>query len=128
VTAFEPTSNGIEALHCVVPAAVPEVPVLVDQVTAVTPVLSLAVPLTLMDAAVLAMDDDDGELIVSVGGVVSGLPPEVGEVGVGDTGDSDWRITMSNCETRLTVSMAVIVIEFEPVTNGMPGMVHVVEP
>src|ERR1700690_3470864 len=110
----------MEALHCVVPAAVPEVPVLVDQATAVTPVLSLAVPLMPMDAEAVAMEDEDGELMVSVGGVVSFVPVVgvAGAVGAGD--ETAVRVTINTCEMRLTVSLAVIVIEFEPVTNGTP--------
>jgi hypothetical protein len=42
---FIPGNNGIGAVcHCAVPAATPERPVDVDQVTEATPVLSLANP------------------------------------------------------------------------------------
>ena len=70
MTLLEPTSKGMVAVHLVVPAAVPEPPVLVDQVTAATPTLSLAVPLKTMDAAEVEIAVDEGEVMVSAGGVV----------------------------------------------------------
>jgi hypothetical protein len=70
-TVFEPTSNGIVADHAVVPLALPAPPVFVDHVTAVTPTLSLAVPVKTIDDAEVEIDDDEGDAIVSEGGVVS---------------------------------------------------------
>ena len=87
VTVFIPTISGIVALHCVVPLAVPDAPVLVDQVTLFTPTLSLAVPLNSMEDAEVETPVDEGELIVSDGGVVSG---PVGGGGV------VWRVTTSD--------------------------------
>jgi hypothetical protein len=81
VTVFDPTSNGTVALHCVVPAATPTPPVLVDHVTEVTPTLSLAIPLKTIDAAEVETDVDDGVMMVSEGGVV--FEADVGVVGVG---------------------------------------------
>jgi hypothetical protein len=85
VTVFDPTSNGTVALHCmvVVPipdAAVPAPPVLVDHVTEVTPTLSLATPLKTIDAADVETDVEEGDVMVSAGGVVFDV--EVGAVGV----------------------------------------------
>jgi hypothetical protein len=71
VTTFEPTSNGIAADQLLVPLAVPELPVLVDQLTFVTPTLSLAVPLKAMVVADVDTDVPPGEPTVRVGGVVS---------------------------------------------------------
>ena len=59
------------ALHCVVPEATPDWPTFVDQFTAVTPTLSLAVPLTTIEAADVEMEVEEGDVIVSVGAVVS---------------------------------------------------------
>jgi hypothetical protein len=59
--------------HFVVPEAVPDPPVLVVQLTEATPTLSAAVPLKLIEAAVVDTVVDDGELIVIDGGVVSEL-------------------------------------------------------
>ena len=59
--------------------AVPDPPVLVDHVTEVTPTLSLEVPLKAMDADEVEIDDADGAVMVSEGGVVSG------DVGVAET-------------------------------------------
>jgi hypothetical protein len=70
-TALDPTSKGIVAVHCVVPRALPAPPVLVDHVTAVTPTVSLAVPLKTIVAAEVEIDDDEGDEMVSEGGVVS---------------------------------------------------------
>ncbi len=69
-TVLDPISKGIVALHCVVPLAVPAPPVLVDHVTAVTPTLSLDVPLKTIDDAEVEIDDE-GDAIMSEGGVVS---------------------------------------------------------
>ena len=57
-----------------VPVALPLSPALVDHVTAVTPVLSEAVPLNTIDAAVVSTFVPAGELMVSVGAVESFVP------------------------------------------------------
>jgi hypothetical protein len=59
------------ALHCVVPVAVPDDPVLVLQVTRATPDASEAAPMKLSAASVVETDVELGEEIVSVGAVVS---------------------------------------------------------
>jgi hypothetical protein len=71
VTIFQPTRSGIDADHCAVPAATPELPVLVDHVTAFTPTLSLAAPLKVNDAADVEIIVPEGDVIVTDGGVVS---------------------------------------------------------
>ena len=71
VTVFEPTRSGIEAVHCEVPIAAPDPPVLVDQVTEVTAVLSLAVPENVIEADPLEIDVAEGVVIVREGGVLS---------------------------------------------------------
>src|ERR1700676_1008973 len=71
VTEFEPLSKGIVADQFEVPLAVPVLLVLVDQVTAVTPMLSLATPLSVMEAAAVEIVDAAGETMLSPGGVVS---------------------------------------------------------
>jgi hypothetical protein len=85
-----PTSSGTLADHFVVPEAVPESPVEVVHVTAATPTLSLAVPLTAMEAADVATIVNPGETMLSDGGVVSplvgvgvGVGAGVGTAGVG---------------------------------------------
>ena len=67
----------MEAVQCSVPLAIPDPPVFVDQLTAVTPTLSLAVPLKPIDAVEVETEDADGEVRVMDGGVMS---PEVGIV------------------------------------------------
>ena len=59
-TWLNPTSNGIVAVHKVVPDAVPAWPVLVDHVTLATPEGSEAVPLNVNEASMVATDVDDG--------------------------------------------------------------------
>ena len=49
----------------------PEPPVLVDHETEVTPTLSLAVPLKTIDDAEVEIVDEEGEAMLSEGGVVS---------------------------------------------------------
>jgi hypothetical protein len=71
VTTLEPTSSGIAADQLFVPLAVPELPVLVDHVTFVTPTLSLAVPLKAMVVADVETEVPPGDPTVKVGGVVS---------------------------------------------------------
>src|SRR5580704_13882097 len=82
VTWFDPVRSGIDADHAVVPAAVPEDPVFVDQVTLVTPTLSEAVPENAREADVVDTELPPGDVMVRVGAVVS-LPPE-GGAGEGD--------------------------------------------
>jgi len=79
VTTFVPTSTGACRLQYAVPDAVPEAPVEVVHVTAVTPTLSFAVPLTAMLVEDVETIVEAGETMRSVGGVVS-LPVE-GEAG-----------------------------------------------
>ena len=71
ITVFDPISSGTGADQLVVPLAVPERPVFVDHVTAATPTLSLAVPLIVIMAAEVEAVAEEGEAIVSAGGVVS---------------------------------------------------------
>ena len=112
MTVFDPTSSGIVAVHCVVPAAVPDWAVLVDQVTDVTPAPSLAVPLKTMVADEVAIEVDEGLVIVSDGGA------ELGEL----------CVIVTVCETRLKPSVALTAIEFAPITSGMALMVHEDDP
>ena len=74
VTMLEPVIKGITADQLVVPAAVPDWPRFVDQVTCVTPTLSLAVPAKAMEVALVDTEVAPGVLMVNVGGVVSGVP------------------------------------------------------
>jgi hypothetical protein len=60
ITVFDPTRSGMTALQDVVPLAVPEDPVLVDQVTLAIPERSEAVPVNLNDVRVVAKDVVDG--------------------------------------------------------------------
>jgi hypothetical protein len=76
VTTFVPDSNGTFADHAVVPVAVPDAPVDTVHFTLATPVLSVAVPLIAMLAAVVDTIVNPGETICRLGGVVSGV--EVG--------------------------------------------------
>lgn len=60
MTVFDPIRSGITALQEVVPLAVPEEPVLVDQVTLAIPERSEAVPVNLSDVRVVAKDVVEG--------------------------------------------------------------------
>ena len=73
VTTLVPTRSGTLADHLAVPAAVPEYPFEVVHFTATTPTLSLAVPLTAMEAEDVATIVNPGERILSDGGVLSAL-------------------------------------------------------
>lgn len=119
VIEFDPTRSGIDADQLVVPAANPDCPVFVAQVTAATPTLSLAVPLKLIDVAEVETDVDDGDVIVKAGGVVS-----VGLVEGGLLPEDVCRVIETVCETRVTPSVAEMVIVFAPVTRGTPLMVQ----
>jgi len=70
ITVF-PTNSGTAADHAVVPAAVPASPFEVDHLTAVTPTLSLAVPLIPSHAKDVETMLAPGEIMVREGGVVS---------------------------------------------------------
>jgi hypothetical protein len=81
VMAFEPVKRGTLTLQAVVPVAVPAPPKLLAQVIRWTPTLSLAVPLMRTEASAVETVVAPGEVIASVGGVVSGvLGGGVGEV------------------------------------------------
>jgi hypothetical protein len=69
VIALVPTSSGTLADHLPVPEAVPEYPVELVHFTAATPTLSLAVPLTAMEAEDVATIVNAGETMLSDGGV-----------------------------------------------------------
>jgi len=88
ITWFDPTSNGIEALHRVVPEAVPLPPVLVENVTLATPEGSDAVPLNVSQESDVATDVLAGYVIVSAGAAVS-VP------GGGGGGAAVWRVTLT---------------------------------
>lgn len=140
VTVFDPTSNGTVALHCVVPVDVPAPPVLVVQVTDVTPTLSLAVPLKTIDAAEVETDVDAGDIMVNEGGVVfaegagdAGVGVGVGVgvgagvgagTGAGTGGDACVRVIAADCETSVTPSVAVTTTVFDPIVNGKFVMLH----
>lgn len=66
-----PTRRGMGMAQKVVPSALPEVPVELVQVTAVTPLLSDAVPLSVMVSPVVETMVAAGEAIRMEGGVVS---------------------------------------------------------
>jgi hypothetical protein len=83
VTVLFPTSRGTTADQLVVPLAIPDDPVFVDQVTFATAVLSEAVPVKTSEAEVVEIVVPPGEVIVIDGGVVS-LPGDGAGEGVGD--------------------------------------------
>jgi hypothetical protein len=103
VTTFDPTRRGIDADQLVVPLAVPDCPVFVDQVTEVTPTLSLAVPLNAMVAAEVDTEVAPGDATVKVGGVVLvGEPVVVGGAGavggVTVVGGALCMVTVTTCD------------------------------
>ena len=72
VIVFPPDCNGTEVVHDVVPAAVPEPPVvLFVQVTPVTPTLSEAVPFS-VTGELVSVALSAGERMLTTGFVVSG--------------------------------------------------------
>ena len=71
VTVLVPTSSDTTADQVLVPAAVPEAPVDVDQRTAVTPTLSEAVPAIVIEAVFTEMMLVPDEVIWIDGGVLS---------------------------------------------------------
>ncbi len=81
MTVLLPTSSGTSADQDVVPEAFPAAPVDVVNLTAVTPTLSLAVPLMWMVADEVETMVPPGETIRTDGAVVS-----VGGLGGGDAG------------------------------------------
>lgn len=83
VTTLFPSSKGTTADHVVVPVAAPEAPLEVDHATEVTPTLSEAVPETLIESEYVSTIVDPGDVIVSDGGVSSGVPGVGAGVGVG---------------------------------------------
>jgi hypothetical protein len=60
ITVLEPIRSGITVLQEVVPLAVPDDPVFVDQVTLAIPDRSEAVPVNLSDVRVVAKDVVEG--------------------------------------------------------------------
>src|SRR5437870_10096617 len=114
ITVFDPTSRGTDTDQFAVPLAVPEEPVLVAQVTAATPTLSLAVPLIVMEAAEVETVAEAGEAIASEGGVVSW----------DGSGGALWRVTVTGCVTWPAPAVAVIVRVIAPEARGRRAMVQ----
>jgi hypothetical protein len=123
VTTFEPTSNGTDADQLPVPLAVPDCPMFVDQVTDVTPTLSLAVPLNSIVADDVETAVPPGAAIVKVGGVVSVPPPPLGGVAA-----AFCLVTVTICVTWLDPAVAVNVMVFTPIANAMLEIVHAALP
>ena len=118
-----------------VPVAVPDVPVELVHVTAVTPTLSDAKPWNVMLLALVESIVDAGFVISSEGGVV--LPDELGDDGVdGEVGVvgavgvcCDCSVTVIVCVTIwLAASNAVIVMLLAPRPSGTAAIVQFVEP
>jgi hypothetical protein len=120
---FEPVNRGMVADQLVVPFAVPDAPVLVDQVTFVTPTLSLAVPLNAMVAADVETVVPPGDPMVNVGGVVSDPPPVV-TGGVGGVVDAACLVMVTTCDTCAEPADAVTVIVFTPTASAIFEIVH----
>jgi len=113
VTEWFPTRSGITADQAMVPVATPAVPKLVAQETRVTPVLSLAVPAMVTEAAVVDSVPVEGVVMVNAGAVVSEPPPPV----IGDC-----RVMATDFERRLAAVDAVMVMVFAPVISGILTM------
>ena len=73
ITVLSPTKSGTTADQLVVPDAEPDAPFEVLHWIEATPTLSLAVPLTGIEDAVVLTRVNPGEIIVSEGAVVSAL-------------------------------------------------------
>jgi hypothetical protein len=113
---FVPVSRGIVTDQFVVPAAGPDIPNPLDQLTDCTPTLSEAVPVMAIDVAVVEMVELEGERIVSVGAVVSGDP--------GGGGGADVRVTVMDVETWAVPDVAVTVIVLVPNSSGTLATLH----
>ena len=118
VITFVPICSPIEgALHEVVPDAVPLPPLLFDQLTDATPLLSDAVP---RSATVAVVDVNDafavGEVIEMDGGVESDYVPLVTD---------HVKVTGADCKTP---SNTLAVMENVPVVVGVPEMKPVAVP
>jgi len=88
VTVLEPVSSGTAALQSVVPDAVPDAPVDVDQLTEATPTLSDVVPRNVIEAETVETVVKAGLTMRIEGGVRSDEPGEAGGLagGVGVVG------------------------------------------
>ncbi len=95
---------------------------LVAHVTDASPTLSVAVPLNTIVLDEVGIAVEDGELITRVGGVVSG------DFGVFGGAGAVWRVTTYDCDTLLTLSLAVIIIVFVPLERGIPAAPHGEDP
>lgn len=112
VTELLPTRSGITAVQAVLPAAIPAVPKLVVQETCVTPTLSLAVPAIVTEAAVVDMVPVEGDVMVNVGAVVSGLPL------------TDCRPMVVDFKMRVAPMDAVTVMVLVPSSSGTLTMLQ----
>jgi hypothetical protein len=74
VTVVVPTISGTAADQLLVPEAAPEPPVELDQLTAVTPTLSAAVPLMVIEAEEVDTMLAAGDAMRNEGGERSGAP------------------------------------------------------
>src|ERR1017187_37058 len=91
VTTLVPTSNGACTDQLAAPDASPEEPVEVDHFTAVTPTLSLAVPLREIAGDDVETIVEPGETMRSAGGVVSAPLGGFGGAGAGGAdGGAGW--------------------------------------
>ena len=91
----------------------------VDQVTLVTPTLSLAFPENASESDVVETVVLPGDEMLNAGAVVS-----FGEGGGGGGGGVSVRVTVSVFETLVESSVAVTVIEFTPIANGILAMLQ----
>jgi hypothetical protein len=116
VTVLLPTRSGTLADQFEVPEATPDEPKLVAQATNFRPPASLAMPVMVTDAELVDRLPVEGEVTVSVGGVVSGDP--------GGGVEMDCRVMVTERDTRLVPVDAVTVIVFDPITSGTLSMLH----
>ncbi len=89
VITLVPTSNGIRADQAAEPEACPEEPVEADQVTAVTPTLSAALPEIVIEADEVETIVEPGDTIRSVGAAWSVPPAGFEGGGTGAVGGCD---------------------------------------
>lgn len=123
VMVLKPTRSGTLTLHWAVPIAVPDWPKLFDQITDAT--LPVVVPENVIDALLVDTEVPAGEAMVRTGA----LPPEDGpEEGPGDDVDGAWRVTVTDWETCVELSVAVTVMVLRPVISGMEEMVQSAAP
>jgi hypothetical protein len=126
VMVLKPVSSGMVTLQVDVPDAAPDWPKLLDQATDEAPV---AVPVKVIDEALVETEVAEGDEMVRVVEPLLGVVGDVGDVGEVGGGGALSRVAVTDCETCVeSASTAVTVMVLLPTFNGTWAMVHVLDP